>query len=156
VSLEYAFYVSSCQLDQFRAPDEIRRLVEHSRQANARNGLTGSLIFSGLRFAQYLEGPPESLQWLMSRISVDTRHHQITMLRQGTSKVRQFNCWSLSYSGPSLYVDRQLQRLVGRCEELHTHSREIEQLLRLKVSLKRFMETRPCDSPRNRVVSNQG
>ncbi|WP_420496903.1 BLUF domain-containing protein [Sphingomonas sediminicola] len=137
MSLEYLLYVSLYKPSPRRAPNEIGRLVNHAREANARNGLSGTLIFTGTRFAQFLEGPHQNLARVMYKILADERHNRITVLRRDTSRVRRFDSWSLSYSGPSLYVDRQLESLVGKGRELHghNHEREVDQLLRLMVIL---------------------
>lgn len=49
-------------------------IVKAARQFNASQGLSGLLVFDGMRFAQYLEGPADALQALIERLQQDTRH----------------------------------------------------------------------------------
>ena len=109
----YHLYVSSSRLSETTRFAEVDDLVEKAQRRNETLGLTGALIFTGSRFAQFLEGPPDSVQTVLESIFSDSRHDQITVLKDGRSNARRFSDWTLSYSGPSLYVDRHVKGLVG-------------------------------------------
>ncbi|MDT1047295.1 BLUF domain-containing protein, partial [Pseudomonas aeruginosa] len=71
----------------------------------------GALIFSGSRFAQFIEGPAESVATLRAAIERDVRHRNVTTIEADTSGARFFAGWSLAYSGHSTFVDRELRRI---------------------------------------------
>lgn len=74
-------------------------IVKAARQFNASQGLSGLLVFDGMRFVQYLEGPADALQALIERLQQDTRHTQFTTVwvaqLQGE---RRFAGWSMGYA----------------------------------------------------------
>ncbi|MGL4496771.1 MAG: BLUF domain-containing protein, partial [Beijerinckiaceae bacterium] len=53
---------------------EIRQLASYSSQANAAANITGMLFFNGRHFVQTIEGMPDDLAKLFSRIRKDERH----------------------------------------------------------------------------------
>ena len=57
--------------------------------------ITGLLTFSGEVFAQFLEGPPESIHRLMDRLQVDPRHRDIIILSEGSDHERIFASWDM-------------------------------------------------------------
>ncbi|WP_197053211.1 BLUF domain-containing protein [Sphingobium herbicidovorans] len=73
-------------------------------------GRSGSLIYTGARFAQLLEGPGSSVDEIMASIQKDKRHDQITLLPVPQRSVRRFGKWTMAYAGRSLYVDRHVKR----------------------------------------------
>ena len=58
-------------------PGVVGRIVGAARQRNASEGITGLLVFDGLRFCQHLEGPPDPVQRLMRRLQADRRHTDV-------------------------------------------------------------------------------
>ena len=62
----------------FIAPDidanGIRTIVDRARDKNAVAGLTGLLVFDGLCFCHYLEGPSDALYALLGVVRFDRRH----------------------------------------------------------------------------------
>lgn len=85
-----------------------------ARQVNAELGVTGLLIFDGMRFCQQLEGNQKEVLKLLERIRQDTRHVQMEVLHHGELAERRFRRFSLGYAsvgdGDAL----------GRLEELDT------------------------------------
>ncbi len=80
-------------------PDEIREILAKSRKNNARDNLSGGLLFSDGCFAQVLEGPLEMIEKAFERIQCDERHHDVTVLQSGPVAARAFPDWSMAFTG---------------------------------------------------------
>lgn len=73
-------------------------IIKVARTFNKEHQITGMLIFDGVRFCQYIEGPHEPLQSLISSISKDPRHTDFTpKLAFFDQKTRMFSQWSMAY-----------------------------------------------------------
>lgn len=86
---------SSC--DMTCVPD----IIKTARSFNEKHCISGMLIFDGVHFVQYLEGPKAWLLPLLDRIAVDPRHTNFLPHYQRECKERMFKNWSIAYS----YVD---------------------------------------------------
>lgn len=76
---------------------ELSALLALSRENNARNGLTGMLLYRSGRFLQVIEGPGDVLRERMSIIAADPRHLDVHILLQETIDERQFPDWTMAY-----------------------------------------------------------
>lgn len=103
-------YVSQCLVAPQCIEEQIEEIVARSRKRNAVLGITGCLVFTGKSFAQILEGPKSHVEEVMASIERDPRHAQIDVLEKAVLKVRRCSDWSLGYFGPSLLVQRVIQR----------------------------------------------
>lgn len=70
-----------------------------SRANNARDGITGGLLYSAGCFAQVLEGPYDTVQDAFERIQCDARHSEVTVLQSGPVATRDFPDWSMAFTG---------------------------------------------------------
>ena len=59
--IERILYISESQLSQSEAPSMVADIVAGSLVKNAALDLTGALFFTGIYFAQILEGPSYAL-----------------------------------------------------------------------------------------------
>ncbi len=91
-------------------PAELTRLVRVSRQNNARDGITGILLYSDGSFFQVLEGEEKAVDELFSRIEKDERHHSITVIVREPIARRSFGDWSMGYAG---LMSEELADLMG-------------------------------------------
>lgn len=99
-------YVSQSTLPRGDIEDvEIAQIVQWSKQWNAANEITGALMHTGGHFVQWLEGDEDIVRELMSCISRDARHRNVTVLREGPADARLFGAWSLAYRGRSTFAD---------------------------------------------------
>jgi hypothetical protein len=110
--LEMLIYVSQSNLPPEKQQREIENIVEVANARNRNDAITGLLVFTGGRFAQILEGPPEILTTLMDDIQKDVRHRDVTVVRRQEIRARSFSEWAMGYSGPSLVVDRLIKPLL--------------------------------------------
>lgn len=116
------------------APEQvIDDIVTKARTFNAANGITGALACTREHFAQLLEGPGLVLEQLMHRIEQDPRHTDVTTLRVSDIALHRLPDWSMAYSGPSSYVARQIEPLIGRSSDA-TPGR-VDRLISLLVGL---------------------
>ncbi len=79
---------------------DIGRILDASRRNNARDGITGGLLFSQGCFAQVLEGPLDAVENTFERIQCDERHGDVTVLQSGPIAARDFPDWSMAFAGP--------------------------------------------------------
>lgn len=77
----------------------IRSILATSRENNARDGITGGLLFSEGCFAQVLEGPLDAVESAFERIQCDERHSEVTVLQSGPIATRDFPNWSMAFTG---------------------------------------------------------
>jgi hypothetical protein len=89
-------YVS--QLATGGAP-EIAQICRESRANNARDRVTGVLVFDGAAFCQFVEGPEAAIASLLDRLERDPRHVGMHVLHLGrTPWARRFSSWRLGYA----------------------------------------------------------
>lgn len=88
-------YASTCR--NLFAEKELNNLLEKSRAANLKNGITGLLAYKDGNFMQSFEGPEQKITELMLKISQDTRHFGIIILLKGFGERREFSNWSMAY-----------------------------------------------------------
>ncbi len=79
--------------------DKIRAILAASRRNNARDGITGGLLFSQGCFAQVLEGPLDAVETTFERIQCDEHHSDVAVLQSGPIEQRDFPDWSMAFTG---------------------------------------------------------
>lgn len=79
--------------------EDLDRLLEKSREKNARLNLTGMLLHSSRtrEFMQLLEGEKEHIDELMQAIRMDERHTCVDVMYQHEIKSRTFESWSMAF-----------------------------------------------------------
>ncbi len=103
-------YISKSCISSAETDWEITRIVEQSRANNGRLDVTGVLVFDGVHFAQFIEGPKANVQALRSAIESDSRHQDVTNILFDSGATRQLPDWSLAYAGRSLVIQRVIRR----------------------------------------------
>jgi hypothetical protein len=99
--MRYIVYVS--QAAKAFSTENLAALLEHSRDRNSADDITGLLIyrynddFRRGNLLQVLEGPEDAVADVWSRISSDPRHHTIIVLEEGESDARAFGDWSMGF-----------------------------------------------------------
>ena len=76
----------------------VAAIAGQSRAANLAAGITGILVFDGMRFCQHLEGSRKQVLALLERIRKDLRHTQVEVVYQGALSERRFRSFSLGYT----------------------------------------------------------
>ena len=89
------FYVSSATLAYDDAA--IQEILQTARRNNRKDDITGCLLFSGLHFAQVLEGRESVVVPLARRIATDPRHANFAVLLESHRPEREYGDWSMGY-----------------------------------------------------------
>ena len=76
---------------------EIPDLLQQIRVANAKQEITGMLLYIGGSFLQVLEGQPEAVDAVFSRILRDKRHHQVRSIARESVPERAFEGWTMMH-----------------------------------------------------------
>lgn len=94
-SLIHLIYSSTAVGDP--APAELADLLAEARRNNERVGLTGMLLYTRGSFFQVLEGAPETVDQVFTRITADPRNMcTVRIIRERISR-RAFGEWSMGY-----------------------------------------------------------
>jgi hypothetical protein len=84
------------------APDSpvkvVSQIAAKARLANQQAGITGLLVFDGMRFCQQIEGPRKAVLALIERIRQDPRHVDVEILHHAPLAQRRFQRFSLGYA----------------------------------------------------------
>lgn len=75
-----------------------RQLVSLHRAAcvlNVLDGITGLLVFNGTHFLQWIEGPPQAIDYLVERLRRDPRHTHFEICDERLADERLFVDWSM-------------------------------------------------------------
>ncbi len=75
---------------------ELHELMDHSRTANQRLGITGVLLSRRGHYMQLLEGDEEKVSGLYAHICKDARHASCLLLFSAASGERMFTDWSMA------------------------------------------------------------
>jgi hypothetical protein len=96
LQLHEVLYVSTLSPDS--PVKVISQIAAKARVANQEAGITGLLVFDGLRFCQQIEGPRKPVLALIERIRVDPRHVNVEILHHAPLEERRFRRFSLGYA----------------------------------------------------------
>ncbi len=86
----------SMALETLNATD-IQDILVGARDFNARNDITGCLLYHNHRFIQILEGEERIIRQLFGSIERDRRHTNVMLLETGTKAVRLFDRWNMAF-----------------------------------------------------------
>lgn len=68
----------------------VGQIVSHARARNEAEGITGLLVFDGMRFCHHLEGSPESVRALLERLAADPRRCGMKVCFDGPLAQRRY------------------------------------------------------------------
>ena len=106
-------YISTSAMDADSAERQVNTIVDIARERNPFFELTGALLFTGVHFAQVLEGHDEDIDEMLQSIKRDPRHREIMVMDRSPLVNRRFKDWSMAYSGPSAFVSGFVTRLLN-------------------------------------------
>jgi hypothetical protein len=77
--------------------EEVTAILRHSRETNAREGLTGALCLcnTGRLFIQVIEGGRNAVSRRYNKIAVDSRHADVTLLQFEEIGERRYAGWAM-------------------------------------------------------------
>ena len=73
----------------------LAEIEAQSQRRNALVGITGMLLFDGVRFLQVLEGDAAALDETYARIKADPRHYALVKLRDIDIETPHFPGWAM-------------------------------------------------------------
>ncbi len=77
--------------------EDLSDILETAQSFNAKNNITGCLLYYNQEFIQILEGEKEIIKELYSHISKDKRHTDLILLAEGKKQDRVFYDWSMTF-----------------------------------------------------------
>ena len=93
--MHFLIYTSSAS--HLMSDPELTILLGDCRDRNVHDGITGMLLYKDGSFMQVLEGNKENVFRTYARIQKDTRHKDISLLREREIEDRNFGGWSLGF-----------------------------------------------------------
>lgn len=105
MALQELIYTSLAQTSASK--DVVQDILDTSHRNNIANGVTGLLLFDGVRYIQILEGEPKNVEQLFDTIRNDKRHTALELLHSGGIDGRAFEDWRMAYEAlpPGLLDD---------------------------------------------------
>lgn len=79
------------------SPDSLIALLTEAREENARNHVTGLLLYREGSFYQVLEGDPTAVRSTFDGIEQDPRHKEVRILFSGQTEAREFADWQMGF-----------------------------------------------------------
>lgn len=79
--------------------DDLGALCKKSTDHNQAIGVTGLLVYDGVRFMQVIEGDEVAVRHLMEIIASDVRHDKIVYMIKEATDERAFKRWGLACIG---------------------------------------------------------
>ena len=96
--------------------EELAALLTQAREDNARQNITGALVYGDGQFMQIIEGEEATLAMLYARLLQDNRHGQVFKFADKPILQRSFADWSMAFR--PLSAD-QFQELAGYVSPEH-------------------------------------
>src|ERR1700675_3029410 len=82
---------------EFFHEHEIPELLQQVRIANAKQEITGMLLYINGSFLQVLEGQPEMVDAVFNRILIDKRNAQVRPIARESISERSFEGWTMMH-----------------------------------------------------------
>ncbi len=82
-------------LSSAQPPNIVGQIVSHARTRNAARGITGLLVFDGMRFCQHFEGKRTDVLALMAAMESDPRHIDVRVVHDGPIDRRRYTRFDL-------------------------------------------------------------
>jgi len=95
--------------------DDLKKILEKSREKNQRINVTGMLLYLDPYFIQVLEGDRETVDKIFDAISQDSRHQKVSIIYRQPLDKRYFSNWSMGFNK---IRDQDVENLSGFCDYL--------------------------------------
>lgn len=95
---------------------DVERILYAAQVNNGLDGITGFLMFNGTSFLQVLEGSQQAVEDVMTRITADPRHRDVTVVDRHPAAERAFPDWTMGFLrlsgdiGNAAAIERALKR----------------------------------------------
>ena len=92
---------------------QLQALLLQARTDNARQHVTGALLYGDGQFLQVIEGEAATLNALYARLLQDPRHTQLVKFADKAITARSFADWAMAYQPASAAQLAELRQLAG-------------------------------------------
>jgi hypothetical protein len=96
------FYTSTASTPM--AAQDLEALLAQSRASNARQAISGALLYHDRSFFQVLEGPEPAVRELWAKIERDPRHHALHVFLEQQPAGRLFAEWTMAWVAPRAFA----------------------------------------------------
>ena len=100
---------------QKMSDDDLKKILEKSREKNQRSDVTGMLLYLDPYFIQLLEGEKETVDAIFNAINHDPRHHKVSIIYRQPLNKRYFSNWSMGFNK---IRNKDVQNIDGFCDFL--------------------------------------
>nr|WP_312250386.1 BLUF domain-containing protein [Stenotrophomonas geniculata] len=94
------------------ASSKLDQIIDDAARFNLDACVTGVLLFDGVRFLQYLEGPDDGVRVAYARVLGASSHSEVVELQRGTVGQRRLPFWPMRW----LPVDPDLLKVLVRAD----------------------------------------
>lgn len=102
------------------APDQpteiVGQIVSRARARNVTEGITGLLVFDGMRFCQHFEGPRRQVLGLLNRLEADPRHTEMRVVYEGALAKRRYQRFEMGLAQTEDDEEREDIAILGRLD----------------------------------------
>ncbi|WP_419810221.1 BLUF domain-containing protein [Bacterioplanoides sp.] len=77
--------------------EQLTAMLEQARRNNAKDGITGLLLYKDKSFIQLIEGPEAAVDARFNKIQADRRHYNIRLLDKTEKPHRTFKEWHMGF-----------------------------------------------------------
>ncbi|CAN5506180.1 hypothetical protein BH10PSE17_BH10PSE17_25830 [soil metagenome] len=95
MSLIHLMYASTLHPELMTAAG-LEPMLERARVSNDRHDISSVLLLSDAHCFQVLEGPPDTVDALYSKIALDSRHRDVSLMMRWRIGRRNFARWNLA------------------------------------------------------------
>lgn len=123
-------YVST--VTQEMESNEIKDILNNSKEWNNKNGITGLLLFSGGNFFQIIEGEKDMISELFQEIKSDKRHHNIIQIFGKEIHKEAYDGYDSDYVSEDSDIDpEQFQHYLNQIKVLDKNTQKaVENILK--------------------------
>lgn len=109
--------------ENFDFEKDIDDILSKAREFNPKHDITGMLVYRDEMFIQLIEGPPEDIQSLYGKISLDMRHSNISIIVYQNTEERLFPDWTMGYRDAGEFNINLINDILS-LKDLQTATRE--------------------------------
>lgn len=93
----------------------VTEIIKKSRINNERLNLKGLMLFDGVNFCQYIEGPPENIEHISEKICADSRHTDIVLhyKNETPADTAPYKNWSIGFVTLDNHINSLFKNVTG-------------------------------------------
>ena len=137
MSIYQMCYASCATSAQDTLLDDLRNILNESRDFNVKHDLTGVLYFADGYFFQCLEGDLSTLDLLINKLKNDPRHKNFQLFNYQAIEQRNFVNWSMKYVQRNSAIQCYLREIgLETFKPKHLNSSQVGEIIHLLADIK--------------------